>query len=167
MVPLRARYYHFEFMDQNGVDMREASAQAVSPGRLFPALPFDASTNPAAGCFSDGLLTNGAAVALLYFGERYRTPNTVIYNAKFPLNPGPGSHNVDRCHSGVSATPEESSTSRCYRTFGRAREPSTAMRRCQFYTLTPPVPPPAARRKHFYGKFGGIDRRSKRWTGKP
>ncbi len=162
---ITARYYHFEFMDANGVDMRAVTARAVSPGLLYPALPFDASTNPNAGCFSDGLLTNGAdGGTLLYFGENTVTTNTVIYNANFPLNPGPGSHNVRQMpFPGTSIT---SGTLIYFRdatgVFAGENFDSDA-NDAYAYTLTPPVPPPAAE-KTFYGNIRWIDR-IKRWTG--
>jgi hypothetical protein len=58
---IRARYYLFEFMNQNGINMTAATSLAASPGLLNPVLAANPSTNPTVGSFSDGILTNGAA----------------------------------------------------------------------------------------------------------
>jgi hypothetical protein len=164
---IRARYYLFEFMNQNGIDMTAATSQAVSPGLLNPALAADPVTNPGVGSFSDGILTNGTAGGTyLSLGANTFASGTVIYNTNFPLSLGAAGSGQNVRQAPFPATTAAAGTilyfkdaTGVYSGENFDGDPNDAFS----YTVTPPVPPPTGP-KMFYGNIRWIDR-IKRWTG--
>jgi hypothetical protein len=87
---LSNRYYLFEFMDTNGVDLTAATSTTISPGTaIIPANGVPGTQTVNVASFSDGILTNGTigGVYIKYtdnasiFGA---APDT-IYNVNFPV----------------------------------------------------------------------------------
>lgn len=87
---LSNRYYLFEFMDTNGVDLTASTSTTISPGTaVIPANGVPGTQTVNVASFSDGILTNGTigGVYIKYtdnasiFGA---APDT-IYNVNFPV----------------------------------------------------------------------------------
>ncbi len=164
---ISARYYLFEFMNQNGIDMTAPTSMAISPGLLFPALPANPATNPGVGAFSDGILTNGAAGGTyLNLGANTFASGMVVYNTNFPMSlgaAGSGQNVRQSPFPTTSATPGAvlyfKDATGVYSGENFDGDPNDAFS----YTVTPPVPPPTGP-KTFYGNIRWIDR-IKRWTG--